>query len=362
MADTQEKTEDPTPQKLEDARKKGDVPKSKELANFVVFMGLSIAMYFFAPTMLERILDIFRDSFRVDQVSITSIEEFSAYINTLFKRLMWIVLPLFAAVFGFGIFAYVSQFGILVTGDKIKPGLDKISPLKGIQRIFSKDTLVEFLKTLAKVSILSAIMFFLLRAEFEEILKVGAEGVEQVFLYFMRLLGKFILAMLLFLAVLGVVDFIYQRWSFQQKQKMSIKEVRDEMKQKEGDPQVKSRMRQVQRDRARARMMESVPEADVVVTNPTHVAVALQYKRREGMRAPMVVAKGAGYIAVKIKEIAASSNVPIMEKRTLARYLYRNVEVGDVIPESLYAAVAEVLAYVYRMKQRWKSMQSVGAS
>jgi len=355
MADDQEKTEEPTQKKLDDARKKGDIAQSKEFANFIVFLGLSIAFYFSAKPMLHNITSLLHDNFSIRMGLIHNEREFWRFLTTELTRIVWILVPLFTAVFIFGILSYLGQIGFLLTLEKLQPSFSKINPLSGVQRIFSRDTVVELVKSTIKIVFFSIILYFVFKVDVEHMLEVGNSSVWQIFLYLINLISKLAFSVLIFMAALGILDFAYQKWSHHEKQKMSLQEVKDEFKQREGDPHVRSRIRQIQRQQIRARMMKDVPEADVVVANPTHVAVALKYKRG-GMGAPIVVAKGAGFIAIKIKELAIQSGVPVLEKRQLARYLYRNVEVGQFIPESLYSAVAEILAYVYRMKKKFKSI------
>lgn len=355
MADDQEKTEDPTPHKLQDARKKGQVAMSKEFATFVVFFGLCLIMYFSASYMYEGVVGVFKNTYSFEQGLISTPNEFRDFLGAMLKTVLQLVAPLFVAVFFFGIVAYVAQFGILFTTEKLKFKLDKISPISGLKKIFSRDTAMEFVKSISKVVGLGIILYFVFKGEVNNFLEIGMTPVNVIWIYFMKVIGKLALAVLGFLMFLGLLDFAYQKWSFFEKQKMSMKEVKDEHKNREGDPHVRARIRQIQRDQARSRMMEEVPDADVVVANPTHVAVAIKYARGD-MPAPKVVAKGAGHIALKIKELAIKNEVPVLERREMARFLFRNVEVGHFVPESLYSAVAEVLAYVYRMKKKWEAL------
>ncbi len=355
MADDQEKTEEPTPKKLEDARNKGDVPQSREFASFIVFLALALALYFGSSYIGSKIAETFRSALMLNHSLIESPMGLHQFLETKIFDLLQIMAPIFISVFIFGVFAYVGQFGFLFTTQKLLPNFNKINPASGIKRIFSKDTAVELVKSLLKVLVFTAIIYFLFRGEIKDLVEIGAGSVAEIFEFLMTSIAKLMAAVLLFVAALGVADFAYQRWSYSQKQKMSIKEIKDEYKNREGDPQIKARIRQIQRDRARQRMMEKVPKADVVVANPTHVAVALQYEKG-AMSAPVVVAKGAGFIALKIKTLAIENGVPVIEKRSLARYLYRHIEVGQGIPESLFSAVAEVLAYVYKIKKKYKSI------
>lgn len=355
MAEGDDKTEEATPHRLEEAREKGDVPTSREYASFLLFTGMALVMYFYGKSMITRLVDVFRTSIDPQRFKLSTVQEFMGMANYTILEVLWIVGPVFSAVFIFGVAGYLTQIGFLFTTEKVSPDINKINPLNGLQRMFSKDSAVELVKSLLKLAVFASILYFIFRSEISHMNEIGSQPINKSFLYLIDILGKLFLAMLIFLAILGLLDLGWQKWSYAQKMRMSWQEVKEEMKQREGDPVIRSRIRQIQRDQARKRMMEDVPKADVVVTNPTHVAVALKYKRGE-MKAPVVVAKGAGHIAVKIKELAAKSGVPIVEKRELARYMYRNVEVGQAIPETLYTAVAEVLAYVYKIKKKFKRM------
>lgn len=350
--DKESKTEEPTAHRLSEAREKGDVAQSRDLSSFVVFTAFSLGLYFLAGDFLHDLLQLIRSYFDFKTNRIETVPEFLALMKQVVVSVVWLLLPLLSIIMVAGISAYVGQFGWLFTTEKLAPKFEKINPLPGFKRIFSANTVVELVKAVAKVSILGLVFYFILRDEMETIVTIGAQPVTQIFIYLGELIARLFVALVIMLAVFGAADFAYQKWRYFENMKMSKDEVKDEMKQREGDPHMKSRIRQAQRERARKRMMDKVPEADVVVTNPTHVAVALKYDRGK-MRAPVVVAKGAGFIALKIKELAMKSQVPILEKRDLARYLYKNVEVGEPIPENLYNAVAEVLAYVLRLKKRF---------
>jgi flagellar biosynthetic protein FlhB len=352
MADSSDKTEDPTPGRLEEAREKGNVAQSKEFAAALVFLGMALALYFGGKTILMKLAEMIKKYLSPEHFRIESPDEFMAVLGGVISDLLWLLGPMFFSVFVFGIAASVTQFGFLFTSEKLSPDISKIDPLNGFKRIFSKETAVEFAKSTLKLIVISGVLFLMFKGEFLRINEIAAQPINKSFAYLVSLLGDLFFVMLLFVSVLGVADFAIQKWLYIQRMRMSVQEVKEEMKNREGDPHIRARVRQIQRERARARMMQDVPKADVVVTNPTHVAVALEYKRGQ-MRAPRVLAKGAGFIAVKIKEMAAEHQIPIVEKKQLARYIYRNIEVGELIPESLYTAVAEVLAYVYKVRKKF---------
>jgi flagellar biosynthetic protein FlhB len=354
VADDSDKTEEATSHKLEEAREQGDVSQSKEFGSFMVFFGFTLTAYFSGKFFLKHVLSLFDRYFNFEMLHLETSKEFLVLSSNVLKDILVLVSPILLGTTLFGIAASIGQFGFLFTTAKISPNFEKLNPLTGLARIFSVDTLAEFIKSVIKLAIISFVLFLVLKGEVKHLTELGVEPMPHIFIYFIKLILKVIFSILIFLAILGISDLAYTKWRYAQKMKMSMKEVKDESKQRDGDPFVKSRIRQIQRDRVRKLMMKEVPKADVIVTNPTHVAVALKYQRGL-MRAPIVVAKGAGVIAVRIKELAARAGVPIVEKKALARYLYRHIDINEAIPESLYTAVAEVLAYVYKMKKKFQA-------
>lgn len=360
MADDGEKTEDATPGRLEEAREKGDVPQSREFANFVIFLGFALVFYFYGQSMLKRAIDLFHKFYDVQWYHIEDIGNFLNLLSYIVKEIFWMLGPLFVVTLIFGAGAFIGQFGFLFTGEKLFPDINKLNPISGFQRLFSKEVVMELVKSILKVAIVGCVVYFMFADEIQRLNQIGAEPLGRSFFYYISVIGRLMFAMLVFMALLGIADLCWQRWAYAERHKMSFQEVKEEMKMREGDPLIRGRIRQMQRERARSRMMDDVKTADVVVANPTHVAVAIKYKRGE-TKAPIVVAKGANLIAVRIKEIAAQHQIPILEKKALARHLYRFVEVGEMIPESLYTAVAEVLAYVYRVKRKFKGVLAQAA-
>lgn len=356
-----DKTEDPTGTKLDEARQKGDIARSKEFANFFVFLGCVASLSFAGTGIIQGLADVFLVSFDLKNAHLESIPEFVGVINRIAIQTLWILSPILAGVCFAAVVGNIGQFGFLLTGEKLKPDFEKLNPIDGFKRLVTKETFFELFKATFKMVVISIILYLCFEGEISNLLQLGTQPIPFIFKYAIEQISTVLNVVLIFLATLGILDLGFQKWAYWQRMKMTVQEVKDEFKNKEGDPQIKSRIRQMQRDRARARMMEEVPKANVIVTNPTHVAVALKYERGQ-MRAPVVVAKGAGFIAVKIKELAAQSGVPILEKRELARYLYKNVEVNEMIPESLYTAVAEVLAYVYRIRKQFRSFINQEAS
>lgn len=344
-----EKTEEPTAKKRADARKKGQVGKSQELNTaFVLLIGffiLKILWEYIYGEIANYTTYIYGHLMQSVDIE-TVLQLFIGIMIVLAKT----VLPVMFAILIMGLGINLFQVGLNFSTEAIEIKLDKLNPINGFGRIFSKRALVELVKSILKIIIIG---FFLYNYLKDEIF------VMPQFIYYdlgksLEEISKIVFAMifqvLAVIIILAVLDFSYQKWQTTQDLKMTKQEVKDEMKQSEGDPQIKGKIRQKQRQMAMARMMQEVPKADVIITNPTHYAVALQYS--QGMTAPAVLAKGQDFVAQKIKEIAKEHKVPIVENKPLARALFAAVEVGDMVPPELYQAVAEVLAYVYRLKHK----------
>jgi flagellar biosynthetic protein FlhB len=258
-------------------------------------------------------------------------------------------LPVFSAVIIAAVIANIAQVGFHISWQTLEPKLSKLNPISGFKSKFSSSAIVEFLKSLAKLTVISLVCYLATRGDLSEVLTLYDNSIAQILLFlFVKSFWIFIKVCIVMILV-AILDYTFQKWKFLEDQKMTKKEVKDERKQTEGDPAVKSKIRQLQMAAARKRMMAAVPQADVVVTNPTHLAVALQYDK-EKMDAPGVVAKGAGAVAENIKRIARENDVPIVEDKPLARNLYRVVDIGDQVPLEYYQAVAVLLAYVYGLK------------
>jgi len=346
-AGAQEKTEAPTVKKREDSRKEGMVAMSREVTS-AALLG-AFALYFMVAGQfnLNSMRTIWLHSFSNLAAGDLSIEE----LGRVFWDVMEILAPMLLGVFSF-IFIVALLASYLQVGAVFNPlkfQASRINPLNGVKRIFSSVGLSEFLKSLFKMGVIGYITYFTYQEEIGSILRLSSLSIQGIFAFNFSLLGVLFGRVALALVILAVFDYLYQRWHTEQRMKMTKQELKDELKQTEGDPLLRARVRQVQRDMSRARMMQNVPKSDVVVTNPTHFAVALTYDR-EVMTAPRLVAKGAGFIAERIKEIATENDIPIVENPPVAREIYAQVEIGDEIPEQFFRTVAEILAYVYRLK------------
>jgi len=344
-----EKTEEPTPKKREDARKKGTVAKSQELNTaFVLLIGFLIVRIlweYIYGNIAEYTVYLY--SHLSQSTSTEGISELFIGIMILLAKT---VLPIMFAILIIGLAINVFQVGLMISTERLEPKLDNLNPINGFGRIFSKRSLVELIKSIFKIVVIGFFLYLYLKDQipllpqfiFFDLAHSLATAADIIFTMAFQVVAV--------IMVMAVADYAYQCWQTTQDLKMSKQEVKDEFKQMEGDPQIKGKIKQKQRQMAMQRMMQEVPKADVIVTNPTHLAVALSYKK--GMIAPTVVAKGQDLVAERIKQIAREHRILIVENKPVARALYEAVEVGDMVPAELYQAVAEILAYVYRIKHR----------
>lgn len=344
-----DKTEEPTAKKRQDAAKKGQVGKSQELSTaFVLLIG-----FFVIKALWEQIYaniagyTIYIFGHLNQNVDVENVIQLFIGMGVILVKT---AMPIMLAVMVVGLAVNFFQVGLNVSAEKIQPKFDNLNPINGVGRMFSKRSLVELVKSVLKIVVIGFFIYNYLKDEiftmpqfiFYDLGTSLTKMSEIIFTLAFQVIGV--------IFVLAVLDFGYQKWQTTQDLKMTKQEVKDEFKQTEGDPQIKGKIRQKQRQMAMSRMMQEVPKADVIVTNPTHFAVALKYEK--GMTAPVVVAKGADFVAQKIKSVGRENDVPLVENRPLARALYASTEVGDSVPRELYQSVAEVLAYVYRLKHR----------
>lgn len=349
----EEKTEEPTPRKKEEARKKGQVPRSTELSTILTLLAAFIVLRVLGDFLLRTWVQYMRQALSPDMLNL----KFSDGENgTLFiwhlRIFLQFFLPIGLGCMVVGVLINFLQTGGLFSLDPIKPKFDRINPLQGIKKLFSPRSLVELAKSLFKLGIVGYILWNSLRNELfplsQSALNMSSTAIVT---HYWDLLHRIVIRIILTLLVLAVFDYVYQRWEHRKSLRMTKKELKDEYKQMEGDPQIKAKIRQRQRQMAMRRMMQDVPKADVIITNPTHFAIALKYDGTS-MSAPQVLAKGEGFIAARIREIASEKEIPLVENPPLAQALYKAVEVGDFVPAHLYQAVAEVLAFVYRLKKK----------
>ncbi len=352
-----DKTEEPTSKKLEDARKEGQVAKSKELTNAVELIALFVALKVTIESFGTNLLSTFEGYYKfipdVIKQSGTglSIVTFNFFQRNALWRMIVICLPLFAIGMLTTFIINLVQVKWKPTAAPLKPKLSKLNPLQGFKRIFSMNSVVELIKSVAKIILIAVIAYNDVKNNSDTLFILYDIPLLQA----IGLLGNIAINMGIkisfALLVVGLADYFYQSRKFHKDMMMTKQEVKDEYKNSEGSPDVKSKQRQRMREASRRRMMQEVPEADVIITNPTHLAVALKYTPGE-QTAPIVIAKGEDYLAQRIKEVARDNDIEIVENKPLARMLYMNVEIGEQIPPELYQAVADVLAYVYKVKNK----------
>ncbi len=349
-----EKTEEPTAKKLEDARKKGQVMRSTEVVTAATLLVFFLMLKVFVGFIGNRFISSFHKT--LGSIGDYTSEPFNTNMaRTIIRSSLWDIVvaafPIMIAGFVVTIVSILFQVKWKVTTEPLKPKFDKFNPVSGMKRLFSKDKIMDLLKSTAKVIILAYVVYSYLKDQWPLIFKMYSYTLPQA----IAVIGDTVISVgiriSLFFAAIAVFDLFYQKWKFHQDMMMSKQEVKDEYKNSEGDPKIKSQQRQRMQQASQRRMMQDLPNADVVITNPTHLAVAIRYDK-EAHEAPVVVAKGADYLAQKIKDVARANAVEIVENKPLARMLYHNVEIGAEIPPELYQMVAEVLAYVYSLQGR----------
>jgi flagellar biosynthetic protein FlhB len=353
----QEKTEQPTQKRRDEARKKGQVAKSQEITSVAILLACLTLFYFTSTVMIEKVVAMTRWTFMESGRFVIDDSTIGHLIIAFVIKMFGVIGPLLLTVVVIAVLANIIQIGFISSSEAIMPKLSKISPLRGAQRLFSIRALVELAKNILKIVIVGIVAYLTIKGEVRDLVTLGNMSTWGVMTYMGNVTFKVIFRSCWILLVLAVLDYMFQKWEFEKNLRMSKQEIKDEFKQTEGDPLIKSRIKRIQREMARKRMMARVPEADVIITNPTHLAVALVYDQGS-MDAPTVLAKGRGFIAEKIKEIGRKSGVPIIENKPLAQVLYKVVDVNGVIPTNLYTAVAEVLAYVYNIKPKRTSRSS----
>ncbi|MGF1457233.1 MAG: flagellar biosynthesis protein FlhB [Alphaproteobacteria bacterium] len=351
--DESQKTEEPTEKRLRDARQKGNLPISREAGTVLSVFVMLILASFNAPDAAGQIMRALHGLFaNAHDIAIGDVLADPMAVNA---GILWALLPSLAFVFGAfalgGIAAAAGQNAIAVAGDRIKPKLSNISPIKGVSRLFSWSSILEFVKGIVKIVLIGTVTGLLILADLERMeLMVGAD-ISALPALIREAAIELLLVTLIASAVIASADILWKRWDWRKKLRMTRQDVKDEHKHSEGDPQVKARVREIRRERARKRMMAAVPDSTVVIANPTHFAVALKYERGS-MPAPLCVAKGVDQTALRIKDVAQTHSVPIIENRMLARALHATVEIDQIIPREHFEAVAEIITYVYKIDQR----------
>lgn len=353
MADD-DKTEDPTAKRQEESREKGQLGKSQDLAAAIVMATAIGFLYTYGYTLTDLHMhagtSIFSNFHQID----INPDSVGAQAKDAFFFVLKGVIPFLLVLFVGAILANITQFGLILTFKTIIPDFNKINPIKGLQQKFSLKTVVMALMNTGKTVLIATITYLVLSRFWIPIFRLSGENTRQSYLIFLDAFFHLAFYTVLAILILAIIDYAYQKWQNIQSMKMSKQEVKDEMKNMDGDPKVKQKRRQIQMQMSRQRMMKDVQDADVVITNPTHLSIAVKYDEAT-MRAPIVVAKGADLLALRIREIAKEHRVPIVENKPLARSIYKTVEIGEPIPQKLFKAVAEILAYVYNLKKDKRS-------
>ncbi|MBE0068034.1 flagellar biosynthesis protein FlhB [Thermoanaerobacterium thermosaccharolyticum] len=347
-----EKTEPATPKRRQDARKKGQVFQSREVTSAIITIAGFLVIYFTVQNSIEEIMNLIKYLF----LNYGGASDNTFTVNGIY-RLFEIILPVFlklilptvATVFLVALVSTYAQVGFVFTSESLNIKLERLNPLEGIKRMFSRRTILELLKAVVKIGILGYVMYSFLIGQYKGIPQLLDMSVQDLIKYSLNIFGGILLRIFIVLIVLGVVDYIFQWRDYESNLRMSKEDIKEEFKETEGNPQIKSEIKKKQRQISMRRMMQNIKKADVVITNPTHIAVALMYDN-EINDAPVVVAKGQDYIAQRIKEEAIKYSIAIVENKPLAQSLYKTTDIGDSIPPELYKAVAEVLAYVYSLR------------
>ena len=354
MADSQEKTEKATPKKREDARKKGQVLKSAEVNTAVMVLSLFAIIIATGGMIVDAIRNMFNKYLGyavTDMLADPSEARIHRMISGAFGDILRIAWPLLAVAFFAGVAINLVQVGFMFSGESIKPQFSRINPMQGLKRIFSMRSVVELLKSLLKISIVGLVVYLEYTSNMKTFETIMSYDIMSAATKIFSMCISVALKACVALVAMGLMDYLYQWWEFEKNLKMTKQEIKDEYKMIEGDPKIKQAIKQKQREMSMRRMMAAIPKADVVITNPTHYAIALEYKDEE-MDAPVVLAKGKDLVAQNIKRKAAEHGIPMVENKPVAQALYLSADIGEKIPPDMFAAVAEILAYVYNLKNK----------
>lgn len=348
--DGQEKTEEPTARRLQKARDEGQTARSRELGTMAVLLAGAGGLLMFGGSLGAALEGIMRDSFVIERAAIFDTRHMSVQLIQSAKEAAFALAPLMILLLVAAIAGSVAIGGLMVSGKAVAPKLSRMNPIKGLGRMFSMRSVVELIKAIAKVGLVMVVAILILNLRTDDLLSIAEEPAVPAMVHVLWTLGWSFFLLSCATIAIAAIDVPFQLYDHHKKLRMTKQEVKDEYKDTEGKPEVKGKIRQLQREMAQRRMMQDVPQADVVITNPTHYAVALQYDQNS-MGAPVVVAKGADQVAFKIMEIAREHKVEVLRTPPLTRAVYHNTDVGQEIPDGLYMAIAQVLAYVFQLRQ-----------
>lgn len=347
---SQERTEEATPRRLEKAREEGQIPRSRELATMAVLLAGAGGLLVFGRSLGAALESIMRNSFSLERGAIFDTRQMGIHLLASAQEAALAVSPLLLLLLLAAVAGSVGIGGLLFSSKAIAPKFSRLNPIKGLGRMFSLRSLIELAKAIAKVALVLAVAILILDLRTEDLLRMASEPVLPAMEHVLWTLGWSFFFLSAATLLIAAIDVPFQLYDHRKKLRMTRQEIKDEYKDTEGKPEVKSRIRQLQREMAQRRMMQEVPKADVVITNPSHYAVALKYDQKT-MAAPVVVAKGADEVAFKIMEIAREHKVEVLRTPPLTRAVYHNTELGEEIPDGLYMAIAQVLAYVFQLRQ-----------
>lgn len=347
-----ERTEEATTQRREDFRRRGQVAQTRELSSVLLLFGFAGCAWLMGKFFVHQIMETYKLAYDVITPSgLLNGDSMAPLLLQLGVKSLWVIGPIFVLTVIVALASSMLQVGVLFSEDAMSPNLDKINPLEGFKRVFNWKSLVEGFKSMLKISAIGGTMYFVLRGATDSIPKLGYSNPNQLLDYVSSHTFSLIISVGMLMLVIAAADYFFQRFTLEQQMKMTKQEVRDETKSREGDPLIKARIRKVQKEIAQNRMMADVPKADVIITNPTHLACALKYDPNN-FAAPVLLAKGADEVARRIRELAKEHRIPIIENKPLARTIFKTMEIGQVIPRELFSAVAEVLAYVFKLRKK----------
>jgi flagellar biosynthetic protein FlhB len=345
-----ERTEEATQTRRDEFRSRGQVAHTKELGSGLILLFAFIIIYMSGQFFFKQILELFEASFGVNLSQAVRDDNYNEILKVALTKFVLLFMPIGLITVTIGVLSSIFQIGILNVEDALEPNFDKINPINGLQRLFSFKSIVEGIKSLLKICLVIYLLYWILSKELITISNLMDFSVMELLQFVGRKTGQLVGLVALLMIFIAVADYFYQRWDLEKQMMMTKQEIREEIKSREGNPMIKSRVRRIQREIANRRMMQNVPKADVIITNPTHIAVALKYDKN--LPAPQLIAKGGDLIAEKIKAIAREHGIPIVENKPLARTIFKTLEIGQVVPRELFVAVAEVLSYVYKLKKK----------
>jgi flagellar biosynthesis protein FlhB len=347
----QERSEEATQQRRDDFRRRGQVAQTRELGSVVTLLGFALLFWMMSGFFTQQIMESYQLVYGYISEGYFGPEHFRSLLISIGLRGAYILLPIFLFASIMALASSVLQVGFLYNEDALSPDFEKINPISGFKRLFTLRSLAEGIKAMLKMAIIAGTAYHIIKSSLHVLPQMVTLTPYEILTFLIENVFRLILGVGGVLVVIAAADYFFQRYQMEEQMKMTKQEIRDEVKTREGDPLIKARIRKIQKEVAQRRMMADVPKADVIITNPTHLAIALKYSP-EKFAAPVMLAKGQDHLALRIRELAKEHNIPIVENKPLARAMFKTMEIGQVIPRELFAAVAEVLAYVFKLKRR----------